>query len=228
MPVKRTQYTTASNEPRRPMPVLFVMENLKLNLSDGEILLDHLLGQGVDIAHDCGGVLACTSCRVVIREGLEHLQAPSNDELDLLDRADSMAANERLACQVRGTGELVIELPRDEAPVHKIERPVFVSARAAKHLAAQLAKHPGAVAVRLSALPSGCSGFRYRVDPTNAVHDGDRVFDTGGVRVAIDATSLPYVQGTTLDVVDEGLSRRLRFDNPNAKQTCGCGESFGV
>lgn len=210
------------------MPVLFVMENLKLSLRDGEILLDNLLGQGVDIAHDCGGVLACTSCRVVIREGLEHLQAPSNDELDLLDRADSMAANERLACQVRGTGELVIELPRGEAPVHKLERPVFVSARAAKHLAAQLAKHPGAVAVRLSALPSGCSGFRYRVDPTDAVHDGDRVFDSGGVRIAVDAASLPYVQGTTLDVVDEGLSRRLRFDNPNAKQTCGCGESFGV
>jgi len=203
------------------------MDNLKLSLRDGEVLLDHLLVQGVDIAHDCGGVLACTSCRVVIREGLDHLKAPSNDELDLLDRADSMD-NDRLACQVRGAAELLVEIPRSEAPVHKIERPVFVTARAARHLAAQLAKHPGAVAVRLSALRSGCSGFRYRIDPTGAVHEADTVFDSRGVRIAVDAASLPYLQGTTLDVVDQGLSRRLRFDNPNAKQTCGCGESFGV
>jgi len=204
------------------------MENLKLSLRDGEILLDHLLGQGVDIAHDCGGVLACTSCRVVIREGLEQLQAPSHEELDLLDRADSVARNERLACQVQGAGNLVVQIPRSEVTAHGFERPVFVSARAAKHLAAQLAKHPGAAAVRLTALASGCSGFRYRVDPTDAVCDADTVFDSGGVRIVVDAASLPYVQGTTLDVVNEGLSRRLRFDNPNAKQTCGCGESFGV
>ena len=132
------------------------MENLKLSLRDGEILLDHLLGQGVDIAHDCGGVLACTSCRVVIREGLEHLQAPSNDELDLLDRADSMAPNERLACQVRGTGELVIELPRGEAPVHKIERPVICQRASCKAFGGAACKTswrrgraPGSSSVRL-------------------------------------------------------------------------------
>jgi iron-sulfur cluster assembly protein len=204
------------------------MESLKLSLAEGEILLDQLLGKNVDLAHDCGGVLACTSCRVVIREGFEHLQEPSAEELDLLDRADTRVRNERLACQVRGAGELLIELPRSEVPAHKVVHPLVVSVSAAKHLAAQLAKHPSAVAVRLAARPSGCSGFRYRVDPTVAVHDGDTVFDSGGVRIVVDAASLPYVQGTALDVVDAGLSRRLRFDNPNAKQTCGCGESFGV
>ncbi len=96
--------------------VLLNMESLKLSLREGEILLDQLLGKGVDIAHDCGGVLACTSCRVVIREGFEHLQAPSDEELDLLDRADTRVRNERLACQVRGAGELLIQIPRSEAP----------------------------------------------------------------------------------------------------------------
>ena len=218
----------APNEPRRRMSVLIDMENLKLRLGDGEILLDQLLGKDVDIAHDCGGVLACTSCRVVIREGFEHLQPPSTEELDLLDRADTKVRNERLACQVRGAGELIIELPRSETPVHEAVHPVVVSASAAKHLAAQLARHPGAVAVRLAALPSGCSGFRYRVDPTDAVHEGDSVFNSNGVRVVVDAASLPYVQGITLDVVADRLARRLRFDNPNARQTCGCGESFSV
>ncbi|MGZ9076266.1 MAG: iron-sulfur cluster assembly accessory protein [Burkholderiaceae bacterium] len=204
------------------------MENFKLRLSDGEILLDQLLGKDVELAHDCGGVLACTSCRVVIREGFEHLQPPSTEELDLLDRADTRVRNERLACQVRGAGELVVEIPHSESPVPKVLHPVVVSPSAAKHLAAQLAKHPGAVAVRLAALPSGCSGFRYRVDPTDAVREGDSVFNSAGVRIVVDATSLPYVQGITLDVVEERLVRRLRFDNPNARQTCGCGESFGV
>ena len=204
------------------------MENLKLRLGDGEILLDQLLGKDVDLAHDCGGVLACTSCRVVIREGFENLQPPSTEELDLLDRADTKVRNERLACQVRGAGELVVGLPGSEAPLPNVVHPVRVSARAARHLAAQLAKHAGAVAVRLAALPSGCSGFRYRVDPTDGMHEGDRIFDSNGVRIVVDATSLPYVQGITLDIVDEGLARRLRFDNPNARQTCGCGESFGV
>jgi len=49
-----------------------------------------------------------------------------------------------------------------------------------------------------------------------------------GVRVVIDRASLPFVQGTRVDLVQEGLARRVRFDNPNARQTCGCGESFGV
>jgi iron-sulfur cluster assembly accessory protein len=48
------------------------------------------------------------------------------------------------------------------------------------------------------------------------------------VRIAVDSASLPRVQGTTVDLVQEGLARRLRFDNPNARRSCGCGESFGT
>jgi iron-sulfur cluster assembly protein len=105
--------------------------------------------------------------------------------------------------------------------------PVSVSARAAKHFAAQLAKQR-AVAVRLEVKAAGCSGFGYRIHPADVIRDDDQVFESHGVRIVVDAASLPYVQGTTLDVVDEGLARRVRFDNPNARQSCGCGESFGV
>jgi iron-sulfur cluster assembly protein len=105
---------------------------------------------------------------------------------------------------------------------------VSVTGRAARFLAAQLARHPGAVAVRLAVRPSGCSGFRYHIDPADSILEGDRIFESGGVRVAVDASSLPYLQGTTVDVVQEGLARRLRFDNPNARQSCGCGASFGT
>jgi iron-sulfur cluster assembly protein len=103
-----------------------------------------------------------------------------------------------------------------------------VTGRAARHLAMQLAKHAGAVAARLSVAQAGCSGFRYRVDVADTVGDADSVFENAGVRVVIDAASLPYLQGTTIDLADAGLARRLRFDNPNASESCGCGESFRV
>jgi iron-sulfur cluster assembly protein len=103
-----------------------------------------------------------------------------------------------------------------------------MTGRAAKFLAAQLARHPGAVAVRLAVQPSGCSGFGYRIDPADSIREGDRVFESHGMRIAVDTLSLPYLQGATVDLVQEGLARRLRFDNPNARQSCGCGESFGT
>jgi len=60
------------------------------------------------------------------------------------------------------------------------------------------------------------------------VQADDEVFDAGGVRLVVGSKSLPFVQGTAVDLVQEGLARRLRFDNPNARQSCGCGESFGT
>ncbi len=105
---------------------------------------------------------------------------------------------------------------------------ISVTERAAQYFAAQLAKHVGAVAVRLAVERAGCSGFSYRVDPADVVRDDDCVFETNSVRVIVDPLSLCYLQDTTIDVVQEGLSRRLRFDNPNVRQRCGCGESFGL
>jgi iron-sulfur cluster assembly protein len=207
---------------------------LKLRLAEGEKLLDSLLRRGVEVAHDCGGTLACATCRVIVREGLESLGAPTEDERDILDKASSLEPGVRLACQaIGGDGELVIEIPQDEAlriaaPLRGTARPIVLSAAAARHFASQLAKRPGAAAVRLAVQAAGCSGYRYRVDHADAIGAQDVVFESNGIRIAVDPASLPHVQGTTLDVVQEGLSRRLRFDNPNAAQTCGCGESFGT
>lgn len=199
-------------------------------LAEREVLLDRLLEDGVAIAHDCGGALACSSCAVVIAEGGQDLPAASEDELDMLDRGDVAAPGARLACQVSGAAELVVAVPARELPqaVTESRLPVTVSEQAARFLARQLAAHPGAVAVRLAIQPSGCSGFGYRVEHADSIGEGDAVFEAHGVRVAVNAKSLPFVQGTKIDLVKEGLSSRLRFDNPNALQSCGCGESFGV
>jgi iron-sulfur cluster assembly protein len=208
---------------------LIDMGTFNVTLDQGEVLLEALLQEGAPVAHDCEGTLACASCRVLILVGMEQLNPPSEDELDMLERSGASAPGARLACQAIGAGgELVIEVASAIAPTHATTSPVCISERAAKHFRAQLAKHPGAVAVRLSVAPSGCSGFGYRVDHAEAIRDDDVVFESRGLRIAVDLSSLPYVQGTTVDVVQEGLSRRVRFDNPNARQTCGCGESFGT
>lgn len=204
------------------------MDSLCLTLEPDERLLDGLLKSGAPLAHDCGGVLACSSCRVTVRSGSENLSPASEDEIDMLDRAGVDDPSSRLACQATGSGTLRVEIPRMEAPRGEETLPVKVTPQAAAFLAGQLAKHPASVAVRLAVAPSGCSGLRYRIDPADALREGDKVFLSHGLRIAVDAASLPFVQGATLDVVQEGLSRRLRFDNPNARQTCGCGESFGT
>ena len=72
------------------------------------------------------------------------------------------------------------------------------------------------------------AGLRYRVEPAASLDPGDTVFEAGPVRLAVDRLSLPYVRGTLIDLAQEGLARRLRFDNPNARQSCGCGESFSA
>lgn len=197
-------------------------------LAESELLLDALLREGADIAHDCGGTLACVTCRVVVREGAGALSPASEDELDLLERAGAAEPGARLACQASGTGAIVVGIPRAEAPAPAKTLPVEVTARAARFLAAQLVKHPGGVAVRLGVKPAGCSGLRYVVDHADAIHGDDVVFESHGVRIAIGRDSLPFVHGTTVDIVEQGLARRLDFRNPNATQSCGCGESFGT
>ena len=204
---------------------------IKVSLAQGETLLESLLEESVALEHECGGTLACATCRVIVREGLERLDAATEDELDMLERAGAAGRGARLACQARGAGDVVVEIPARVpaaalTPTGRI-LPVLLTEAAARHFSAQLAKHPGAVAVRVRVQPSGCSGFGYRVDPADGVRPGDVAFESRGIRVVVDSESLPRVHGTVLDIVQEGLARRLRFDNPNARSTCGCGESFG-
>ena len=203
-----------------------------LPLAEGEILLERLLHDGVALAHDCGGTLACASCRIIVRAGLETLSPASEDEQDMLERASCLEPGSRLACQaIGGGGSLVIEIPQGPplaVASSDTPREISLSAAAARHFAAQLAMRPGSVAVRVSVRPAGCSGYRYSVDHAEAIGAQDVVFESKGMRIIVDPASLPYVHGTTLDVVQEGFSRRLRFDNPNATHTCGCGESFGA
>lgn len=76
-------------------------------------ILEIALGNGVEIDHACGGVVACSTCHVIVREGLETCSAATEDEEDQLDLAPGLTPKSRLACQTvaDGTKDLVVEIP---------------------------------------------------------------------------------------------------------------------
>lgn len=89
-----------------------------------------------------------------------------------------------------------------------------------------LASQPGKIGLRFGVRRRGCSGWGYVVDLADAVAAGDTVLDVDGLRVLIDGDSLPLLRGTRIDYVRQGLNAQFVFDNPNAVDGCGCGESF--
>ncbi len=105
---------------------------------------------------------------------------------------------------------------------------VMLTESAAKHVAAQLSKRGRGVGLRLGVRTSGCSGLAYKMEFADDVRDGDLRFECHGVTVLVDPKSLPYLDGTELDFAREGLNEGFKFNNPNVKDACGCGESFNV
>ncbi|TPW17335.1 MAG: iron-sulfur cluster assembly protein [Halothiobacillaceae bacterium] len=84
------------------------------------------------------------------------------------------------------------------------------------------------VGLRLGVRTTGCSGMAYVLEFSDAIDVSDTVYEDQGVKVIVDAKSLLYLDGTQLDYEREGLNEGFKFNNPNVKDTCGCGESFNV
>lgn len=104
---------------------------------------------------------------------------------------------------------------------------VTLTESAARRVQTFLAKR-GGVGLRLAVKTSGCSGMAYAIEFADAADQDDKLFESHGVTLLIDPKSLPYLNGTELDFVREGLNEGFKFNNPNVKDQCGCGESFAV
>ena len=84
------------------------------------------------------------------------------------------------------------------------------------------------IGLRLGVKTTGCSGMAYVLEFVDEADESDEVFETHGVKVFVDPKSLVYLDGTELDYGKEGLNEGFQFNNPNVKDSCGCGESFTV
>ncbi|NOH60939.1 iron-sulfur cluster assembly accessory protein [Vibrio sp. RE88] len=80
----------------------------------------------------------------------------------------------------------------------------------------------------LSVKPSGCTGFAYDVTLIDQPEESDLRFESHDAVVYVSLKAMPMVDGTEIDLVRQGLNHSFIYNNPNVKNMCGCGESFGV
>ena len=105
---------------------------------------------------------------------------------------------------------------------------ITLTEKAAARARDYLAKKEQAQGLRLGVRNTGCSGYMYTVGLADAISPDDEVFESRGVKVVVSAKNLPYLDGLEVDYAKQGLNEGFRFRNPNAKDLCGCGESFSV
>ena len=91
-----------------------------------------------------------------------------------------------------------------------------------------MAKRGKGEGLRIGVRSSGCSGKAYVIEYADRIEPEDEVYESHGVKIIVDKKSLVYLDGTELDYTREGLNEGFKFNNPNVKDTCGCGESFNV
>lgn len=103
---------------------------------------------------------------------------------------------------------------------------VHLTPNAAKRIQQQLQERGRGMGLRLGVRKAGCSGFAYTLDYADEVRPGDLVFEAEGATVVVARDDVAKLEGITVDYRREGLSEAYRFDNPQAKALCGCGESF--
>ena len=105
---------------------------------------------------------------------------------------------------------------------------ITITENAADHIRKFLTKRGKGEGIRIGVKTSGCSGMAYTLEFVDEIQPEDQVFEQNGVKVFIDPKSMVYLDGTQVDFAKEGLQEGVKFENPNAKESCGCGESFHV
>lgn len=105
---------------------------------------------------------------------------------------------------------------------------ITLTERAARHVAAHMARAGNTAGLRVAVKPTGCSGYMYVVELAAQVQAHDRTFESHGVPIVVDDESLKYLDGSEVDYARDGLNEGFRFANPNVTATCGCGESFSL
>ena len=105
---------------------------------------------------------------------------------------------------------------------------ITLTQKAAAHVNRNLQKRGKGCGLRLGVRTTGCSCLAYELEYVDNVAPEDQMFESNGVKIFVDPKSLAYLDGTELDFVREGLNEGFKFQNPNMKDECGCGESFRV
>ena len=119
-----------------------------------------------------------------------------------------------------------VTLPKS-APAETVASPITLTAKAVEMVKDAMSRENlTGYGIRVGVVGGGCSGFQYSMDFENAERDGDAVFEQDGIKLYVDPMSSMYLQGVAIDYVVGLQGAGFKFNNPNARNTCGCGQSF--
>lgn len=105
---------------------------------------------------------------------------------------------------------------------------ITISDSAVKRILRIISKEPAGTALRISVSGGGCSGFQYGFDLDATRAPDDLVIERGGAMVLIDSVSVPFMDGSEIDFVDDLIGQSFQIRNPLATSSCGCGTSFAL
>ena len=105
---------------------------------------------------------------------------------------------------------------------------ITLTEKAAQRVEKYLESRGKGVGLKLAVKTTGCSGMAYVLEFADEIPSDDHIFESNGIKIMVDPKSLIYIDGTELDFAREGLNEGFQFNNPNVKDSCGCGESFTV
>ncbi|URQ62400.1 Fe-S cluster assembly scaffold SufA [Pantoea alhagi] len=118
--------------------------------------------------------------------------------------------------------------PASFSPDDFIWKGLTLTDSAAQQIKALTANDPQVLGLRLGIKQSGCAGFGYTMDLVKEPVADDLLFTHQGATLYVPLQAMPFIDGTQVDFVREGLNQVFKFNNPKAQHACGCGESFGV
>lgn len=104
---------------------------------------------------------------------------------------------------------------------------ITLTQKAAEKVSSSLSRE-GGLGLRIRVKTTGCSGMAYKLELAKNKDGDDKEFQSHGVSIIIDEKSLKFVDGSEIDYTKENLQEGFKFNNPNVKDVCGCGESFTV
>ena len=105
---------------------------------------------------------------------------------------------------------------------------ISITDTAAQKIQQTLMRRGHGVGIRIGVKTTGCSGLAYVLEYVDEPQSEDQCIDCNNCKIYVDPKSCPYLQGTTIDFVRQGLNEGFEFRNPNERDRCGCGESFRV
>ena len=105
---------------------------------------------------------------------------------------------------------------------------ITLTEKAAQRVEKYLESRGKGVGLKLAVKTTGCSGMAYVLEFADEIPSDDHIFESHGIKIMVDPKSLIYIDGTELDFAREGLNEGFQFNNPNVKDSCGCGESITV